>query len=420
MDKFDLKKFITEGKLVKEERYTKIEDFDDYITILFNMSVSEEEGMQSGIWSHDEEGDYEKYDDAIIFKDLVDFLKVNGEQTLEGNPDIVVGVDGEDIRWSAMVTLDESKSLKENEGGDFEESILKIVNELKEYNSTLSPGNYIKWKLDKAIEELEGILDEDEIELSSVSKPIKDEPKPETLDLDENKSLNESKVLTGGEVAKALRKLDQKYDDVISKDFIIKVKRLKRVTKKTLEKMGAKGKILDDIFDLLKESKSLNELDSLSNVFDTITGEYEDDEGKVVYAPYTYNDLKDLLNSTFKSSRNVDDFIEKVTYSITNTTSVLSLEDQDKLHDWYDVRSEYGSQNESVNEVLKQQLTRGKEYSVLEPGLNQFQNNLEFIGYDSNEGEYVFIDSTNIAPGSIEVYFLRVGEEGLKYDVKEN
>ena len=91
----------------------------------------------------------------------------------------------------------------------------------------------------------------------------------------------------------------------------------------------------------LKENKSLNELDSLSDVFDTITGEYEDEDGKVIYEPYAYNDLKDLLNSTFKSSRNVDDFIEKVTYSITNTTSVLSLEDQDKLHDWYDVRSEY-------------------------------------------------------------------------------
>lgn len=103
----------------------------------------------------------------------------------------------------------------------------------------------------------------------------------------------------------------------------------------------------DSIFEdrEMNSKTQVNELDSLSNVFDTITGEYEDDEGEVVYEPYAYNDLKDLLNSTFKSSHSVDDFIEKITYSMTNTTSVLSLEDQDKLHDWYDVRSEYGSQN---------------------------------------------------------------------------
>ena len=240
---------------------------------------------------------------------------------------------------------------------------------------------------------------------------------------DDNPSINESKVLTGEEVAKALRKLDQKYDDVISKDFIIKVKRLKRVTKKTLEKMGAKGKILDDIFDLLKESKSLNELDSLSNVFDTITGEYEDEDkksptyGEVIFAKYKYHQVEDFIEEEYKKSLDVNDFIRKVTNGMTNTTSVLSLEDQTKLHDWYDVRSEYGSK--PVNEVLKQQLTRGKEYSVLEPGMNEYLDNLEFIGYDSNEREYIFIDSINIAPGSNEVFFIKVPASDIESDVKE-
>ena len=85
--------------------------------------------------------------------------------------------------------LKENKSLKENEDWDFEESILKIVNELKEYNSVLSPGNYIKEKLGKAIEELEGVLDEDENELSSVS-------------LDESKSLKEE--MDGGKSTQSL------------------------------------------------------------------------------------------------------------------------------------------------------------------------------------------------------------------------
>ena len=108
-------------------------------------------------------------------------------------------------------------------------------------------------------------------------------------DFADNPSMNESKVLTGEEVAKALRKLDQKYDGVMSKDFIIKVKRLKRVTKETLEKMGAKGKILDDIFDLLKEGKDDfagwvlyvdgNKIKSYKSNIDAMRGQIEHTKG---------------------------------------------------------------------------------------------------------------------------------------------
>jgi len=122
---------------------------------------------------------------------------------------------------------------------------------VKDYNNLLNEG-----KNDKKIKELEkeikSLKDENEEGFETEIKELEFElgELKESENFADNPSMNESKVLTGEEVAKALRKLDQKYDGVVSKDFIIKVKRLKRVTKETLEKMGAKGKILDDIFDL--------------------------------------------------------------------------------------------------------------------------------------------------------------------------
>ena len=103
----------------------------------------------------------------------------------------------------------------------------------------------------------------------------------------------------------------------------------------------------------LDESKSLNELDSLSNVFDTITGEYEDEDkksptyGEVIFAKYKYHQVEDFIEEEYKKSLDVNDFIRKVTNGMTNTTSVLSLEDQTKLWEWYNLRKKYDNQNES-------------------------------------------------------------------------
>lgn len=203
-----------------------------------------------------------------------------------------------------------------------EGKLLKENNDLESY--------YPEWAAGEVRVGNEGVIDN-----GGVNANLEDLP-DETMETFKNyvkavKALNADSEELRGDIAGAVSAI--RYDigryemyefDVLSKDQFEKIQTMIN-------------------FSDVNENESLNELDSLSNVFDTITGEYEDDEGKVVYAPYTYNDLKDLLNSTFKTSRSVDDFIEKVTYSITNTTSVLSLEDQDKLHDWYDVRSEYGS-----------------------------------------------------------------------------
>lgn len=84
---------------------------------------------------------------------------------------------------------------------------------------------------------------------------------------------------------------------------------------------------------------------------------------------------------------------------------------------------------------LRFSLKRGNTYSVLEPGMNEYLDDLEFIGYDMNDREYIFMDSTNIAPSSNDVFFLKVPdseieaalgrgdeelEEGKKKSLKEN
>ena len=63
---------------------------------------------------------------------------------------------------------------------------------------------------------------------------------------------------------------------------------------------------------------------------------------------------------------------------------------------------------------LRFSLKRGNEYSVLEPGMNEYLDDLEFIGYDMNDREYIFMDSTNIAPSSNDVFFLKVPDSEIE------
>ena len=354
MDKFDLKKFLTEGKLLKETRE------EQYIDPYDNPDFYDEEGNMKDEAYREEFG--------FSFKERQDWEKILDQVKKQNNfdafdPKSLRNYDKIEDEANQIYTqkygssfLQENKSLKENEDWDFEESILKIVNELKEYNSVLSPGNYIKEKLGKAIEELEGVLDEDEIELSSVSKPIKDEPKPETLDLD--------------------------------------------------------------------ESKSLNELDSLSNVFDTITGEYEDEDensptyGEVVFEEYKYHQVKDFIEEMYEKSRNVDDFIGKVTMGITNTTSELSPEDQDKLYKWYDKKNwndsrirnnttnrTYRPVNEERGEGGMVNGVNGKMhfFSEEDPDLGDIPNMRRYLGGDSGpyiQAHYGYVDYTIVKENS--------------------
>jgi hypothetical protein len=65
-------------------------------------------------------------------------------------------------------------------------------------------------------------------------------------------------------------------------------------------------------------------------------------------------------------------------------------------------------------------LTLGKEYSVLEPGMNEWLEGLEYLGFDRNEGEHVFRDAVNVAPGDNVVFFIKVTDEEVDGSVKES
>ena len=106
MDNFDLRKYLAEGKLFKEEINPNSE-IADYIVGMFNSSVTDEEGLQSGIWKKEEYAST-AYDEGSVFMDLVNHLKsVDGNDMLEGNPDIVLELlPNDDIKWSADVRFD--------------------------------------------------------------------------------------------------------------------------------------------------------------------------------------------------------------------------------------------------------------------------------------------------------------------------
>ena len=116
MENFDLRKYLAEGKLVKEN----ITQFEDYISGMYDADVDQEAeaGEQKGIWSKKEEGNPELYNETEKFDDLVIYLSdIGGKATLEGNPDIHLELLPnndettneewrDDIKWSANVTFD--------------------------------------------------------------------------------------------------------------------------------------------------------------------------------------------------------------------------------------------------------------------------------------------------------------------------
>ena len=106
--------------IITEEQYMNeaagIEQFDDYVSDMFNMSVPEdaEEGEYfEDVWEKEQYGDEEEYDTEEWYG-LTDYLKsVGGKATLEGNPNINLELmPNGDIKFGATVTLDES--LNEN------------------------------------------------------------------------------------------------------------------------------------------------------------------------------------------------------------------------------------------------------------------------------------------------------------------
>ena len=106
MNNFDLKKYLAEGKLLKEGINPNSE-IADYIEGMFNSSVYDYEGIQQDVWSKAEYAST-SYGEGSVFMDLVDHLKsVGGKDVLKGNPDIYLELlPNEDIQWKAEVTFD--------------------------------------------------------------------------------------------------------------------------------------------------------------------------------------------------------------------------------------------------------------------------------------------------------------------------
>ena len=104
MDNFDLKKYLAEGKLLKE---VMDEEMVDYVSAMYDSDVDQEaeEGFQSDVWSKEQYASND-YSEGSVFLDLVDHLKsVGGKDVLEGNPDIHLELlSNGDIKWGANVT----------------------------------------------------------------------------------------------------------------------------------------------------------------------------------------------------------------------------------------------------------------------------------------------------------------------------
>jgi len=106
MDNFDLKKYLAEGRLLKEG-IPQESEIADYVEAMFNDSVVEKEGFQSDIWTKEEYAATSR-DEGSVFMDLANHLNsVGGKDVLEGNPDIHLELlSNGDIKWSADVTFD--------------------------------------------------------------------------------------------------------------------------------------------------------------------------------------------------------------------------------------------------------------------------------------------------------------------------
>jgi hypothetical protein len=96
----------------------------------------------------------------------------------------------------------------------------------------------------------------------------------------------------------------------------------------------------------------------------------------------------------------------------------LGEEMQDELSDlaYLDAVSETFRENRESNvaelaeEGKGDVLKIGQEYEVHELGMDEWMPGLEYIGYDRNEREHIFRDST-IAPGSNEVFIIKISQD---------
>ncbi len=133
MDNFNLKKYLAEGKLLKEEMNVELQD---YVSDMYNSDVEEKEGFQSDVWSKAEYASNAYTEESVkLFLKLINHLKsVGGKDVVEGNPDIKLELlPNEDIKWSANVTFMENFKLKKYlaEGKLLKENFKNVVGDIE-------------------------------------------------------------------------------------------------------------------------------------------------------------------------------------------------------------------------------------------------------------------------------------------------
>ena len=69
---------------------------------------------------------------------------------------------------------------------------------------------------------------------------------------------------------------------------------------------------------------------------------------------------------------------------------------------------------EHLNEAKK--LKIGQGYSVHEPGMNEYIDDMEYLGYDRNQKDHIF--RAFESPGSNNIYVLYVADKNITREVK--
>ena len=104
--------------------------------------------------------------------------------------------------------------------------------------------------------------------------------------------------------------------------------------------------------------------------------------------------------------------LEKGTTLTTKDKDILRVIDTKDLEKY----DQFNISSKSLNEY-DSQLERGQDYEVHEPGMDEWHD-LEYIGFDRNEDEHIFMDTVNISPGSNEIYIMKIPNGELMDSVR--
>ena len=103
MENFNLKKYLAEGRLIKEG-IPQESEIADYVTAMYDDSAEEREGFQSDIWTKEEYASPTRSGGSVFISLMKHLNSVGGKDVLEGNPDIHLELlSNGDIKWSADV-----------------------------------------------------------------------------------------------------------------------------------------------------------------------------------------------------------------------------------------------------------------------------------------------------------------------------